>query len=77
MPIAEQKIASAFGLDDRGWARHASPSSGWSRIVTGMSPFTLAFWSRVRIGWWSRAAILTVRLDDEVKAAAPRLGYAS
>lgn len=47
-----QLIASAFGMSDETWARHANPWSVYTRIAT--VPFViLAFWSRAWIGWWS------------------------
>ncbi len=49
----ERRIASAFGLDDEGWARHANPWSGWTRFATVLPLLVLAVWSRVWIGPWS------------------------
>ena len=62
MASVEKRIAAAFGLDDKGWARHANPWSGWSRILTGMSLIIVAVWSRVWIGWWSLVPIVLVML---------------
>ncbi|APE28546.1 DUF6653 family protein [Aurantiacibacter gangjinensis] len=56
----EARIARLFRLDAEGWARHANPWSGWSRIVTGMSLIIIAIWSRVWIGWWSLLPIALV-----------------
>jgi hypothetical protein len=50
-PIA-QMIATAFGMNDETWARHANPWSVYTRIAT--VPFIiLALWSRAWIGAWS------------------------
>jgi hypothetical protein len=49
----EHRIARAFALDDEGWARHANPWSGWTRLLTVFTTLILAFWSRAWIGWWS------------------------
>lgn len=49
----EKRIASAFGLDDDGWARHANPWSGRSRVSTTMPLLVAAIWSRAWIGYWS------------------------
>lgn len=56
------RIALVFGLDDAGWARHANPWSGWSRIATGLPLLVLAAWSRVWIGPWALAAGAVVAL---------------
>lgn len=54
---AESRIARAFGLDDRAWARHANPWSGWTRFITCLPLFALAVWSRVWLGGWSLVPI--------------------
>lgn len=53
----ENRIASAFGLDDAGWARHANPWSGWSRIITTLPLLIAAVWSRSWLGYWSLVPI--------------------
>lgn len=53
----ESRIAGAFGLDDIGWARHANPWSGWTRIITCLPLLVLAIWSRAWIGYWSLVPI--------------------
>lgn len=45
-------LARAFRLDDAGWARHANPWSGWTRMAV-LPLLALAGWSRVWIGWWA------------------------
>ena len=37
----ESRIASFFGLDDMGWAKHANPWSGWTRFITCLPLFAL------------------------------------
>ncbi len=49
----EGRLAALFGLDDEGWARHASPFSGWSRAITGLPALILPAVARVWIGWWA------------------------
>ena len=46
----EKRIASAFGLDDEGWARHANPWSGWTRVITTLPLLIAAIWSRAWVG---------------------------
>lgn len=53
----ENRIASAFGLDDTGWARHANPWSGWTRILTTGPLLIAAVWSRAWLGYWSLVPI--------------------
>ena len=54
----EKRLASLFALDEEGWARHANPWSGYSRMVTGLPLLAFAVWSRVWIGWWSLMALV-------------------
>jgi hypothetical protein len=49
----ENRIASAFGLNDTGWARHANPWSGWTRVITTLPLLVAAIWSRAWLGYWS------------------------
>lgn len=49
----EKRIASAFGLDDEGWARHANPWSGWTRVISTLPLLVAAIWSRAWLGHWS------------------------
>ena len=58
----EKHVADFFRLDEEGWARHANPWSGWSRLVTGMVLPIVAIWSRAWIGWWAILAIAAVAL---------------
>ena len=56
----ERSLASLHRLDEEGWARHANPWSGWSRMLTGMPLIVLALWSRAWLGWWSLVPIALV-----------------
>lgn len=56
----ENRIASAFRLDDAGWARHANPWSGWSRAITTLPLLVAAIWSRAWLGYWSLVPIALV-----------------
>jgi hypothetical protein len=54
-----QTIATLFRMDDASWARHASPWSVWTRVVTG--PLLLvALWSHAWLGWWALGPIALV-----------------
>ena len=53
MTVVEARVARAFRLDDAGWARHANPYSGWTRVVTVLPLLAVAIWSRVWWGPWS------------------------
>ena len=48
----EEHVARAFRLDAAGWARHANPWSGWTRMAV-LPLLVLAGWSRAWIGWWA------------------------
>ncbi|MFC7474650.1 DUF6653 family protein [Dankookia sp. GCM10030260] len=48
----EEPVARAFRLDAAGWARHANPWSGWTRMAV-LPLLALAGWSRVWIGGWA------------------------
>lgn len=54
---AEGRVATIFGLDNEGWARHANPWSGWTRFITCLPLFVLAIWSRTWFGWWALVLI--------------------
>jgi len=49
----EARVARAFRLDDAGWARHANPRSGWTRVATALPLLVVAVWSREWWGPWS------------------------
>lgn len=53
----DRTLATLFALDERGWARHANPWSGWTRFATGLPLLALAIWSRVWLGWWATVPI--------------------
>ena len=46
-------------MDERAWAKHANPWSGWTRVAT-FPLLTLTIWSREWIGWWSLVLTLAV-----------------
>jgi hypothetical protein len=48
----DRHVARAFRLDEAGWARHANPWSGWTRMAV-LALLAPAGWSRAWIGWWS------------------------
>ncbi len=58
----EARIAGLFRLDAEGWARHANPISGWSRMASGIPLIILAVWSRVWLGWWALLPVALVAL---------------
>jgi Family of unknown function (DUF6653) len=45
------KVASAFGMSDEAWKRHANPWSVWTRFAA-IPLAILSIWSRVWLGWW-------------------------
>ena len=65
----ERRIASAFGMTDAVWMRHASPWSVGTRW-TCLPLLILAIWSRTWIGRWSlvpiAAAVLWTWLNPRV-----------
>jgi len=54
----EERISSAFRMDEETWLRHANPWSVWTRL-TALPLLVAAFWSREWLGWW---AIIPVTL---------------
>ncbi len=44
-------IARVFAMDEATWARHASPWSVWTRVVS-LPPLLAAIWSHTLLGWW-------------------------
>ena len=48
----DRSITRLFAMDDRVWARHASPWSVWTRIAT-LPLLIMVFWSRVWLGEWA------------------------
>lgn len=50
--MSTPRVTRLMGMDDRVWARHMNPWSGYSRF-TIFPLLTLALWSRVWMGWWS------------------------
>ncbi|MFI6603371.1 DUF6653 family protein [Nonomuraea sp. NPDC050536] len=53
------KYASAAGMTDEAWKRHANPWSVWTRFAA-IPAMILAIWSRTWIGWWALAAVALV-----------------
>ena len=53
----ERRIASAFGLSNEAWLRHANPWSVWTRC-TVLPLLVLAFWSRTWLSLWSAVPII-------------------
>lgn len=49
---AEDTMATAFGLDEDGWRRHANPWSVYTRIPIP-ALLAAAVWTYTWIGWWS------------------------
>ncbi|MGD9667673.1 MAG: DUF6653 family protein [Hyphomicrobiaceae bacterium] len=58
MPFAD-KIARVFAMDDAAWARHASPWSVWTRVLS-LPPLLAAIWSHTTLHWWSWLPICLV-----------------
>jgi len=48
----EERISSAFRMDEETWLRHANPWSVWTRL-TALPLLVAAFWSREWVGWWA------------------------
>lgn len=44
--------AKLFGLDEKGWERHANPWSVWTRN-TVLPLLVISVWSHVWLGWWA------------------------
>lgn len=57
----ERRIADLFRMDERTWARHASPWSVWTRAIS-LPLLMLAVWSRAWIGWWALLPVAAVVL---------------
>ena len=55
----ERAMARAFAMDDRAWARHASPWSVWTRVAT-LPLIAAALWSRAWLGAWAILPIAAV-----------------
>lgn len=53
----EGRIAWAFRMSDKIWARHANPWSVWTRF-TALPLLVAAVWSRAWIGWWSLVPVV-------------------
>ena len=51
MPV-EHAIARLFAMDERTWARHASPWSVWTRVAT-LPVLLAAVWSHAWLGAWA------------------------
>jgi hypothetical protein len=52
----EHAISRLFRMDDRTWARHASPWSVWTRVAS-LPLLLAAIWSHAWIGIWSVLAV--------------------
>ncbi|MGX9788482.1 DUF6653 family protein [Mycobacterium sp. MMS18-G62] len=65
------KVASAFGMSDEAWQRHANPWSVWTRFAA-IPLAIVAIWSRVWLGWWcllpTAAVIVWLWLNPHVFA---------
>lgn len=53
------RYASAAGMTDEAWKRHANPWSVWTRFAA-IPAMILAIWSRTWIGWWALAPVALV-----------------
>jgi hypothetical protein len=53
------RIATAFGMTDEAWRRHANPWSVYTRFAA-IPAMIAAIWSRAWIGWWALAPVVLV-----------------
>ncbi|NUR87325.1 MAG: hypothetical protein HOY71_24850 [Nonomuraea sp.] len=53
------KYASAAGMTDEAWKRHANPWSVWTRFAA-IPLMIVAIWSRDWIGWWCLVPVALV-----------------
>jgi len=55
----ESRLASAFAMDERTWARHANPWSVYTR-ATALPLLIAALWSRAWLGWPGALALCAI-----------------
>ena len=51
-----KRVSALFGLNDRGWMRHANPWSVYTRYLA-LPMLVLAIWSRSWVGGWYLAGV--------------------
>ncbi|NUW34280.1 hypothetical protein HTZ77_22985 [Nonomuraea sp. SMC257] len=54
-----KRYATAAGMTDEAWRRHANPWSVWTRFAA-IPLMILAVWSRAWVGWWCLAGVALV-----------------